>query len=75
MSYYVVALEHGDPLLEKSKFHYLGCALVDESKDRIRAELRRTGDASFLKSLGNVKVYARLRAHAARVGEVLHADA
>jgi hypothetical protein len=55
MSYYVVAIERDDPLLDM--FHYLGSKLIDESTTRVRAELQRVGDSSFLKSLEQVEVY------------------
>ena len=57
MSYYVVALERDDPLAEKHKFHELGCNLVEESKNRIFAELRRTNDSAFVKSLPRIEMY------------------
>jgi hypothetical protein len=57
MSYYVVALERDDPLAERHKFHQIGCSLVNESKKRVMAEFRRTGDSAFLKSLEHVEIY------------------
>ena len=55
MSYYVVTLERGDPLLDM--FHYLGGKLVEESMARVRDELLRTGDSSFLQKLERVEIY------------------
>jgi hypothetical protein len=57
MSFYVVALERDDPLLQRHKFHQIGCSLVNASKERIIAEFRRTGDRAFFKSLESVEVY------------------
>ena len=57
MGYYVVALERDDPLSERNGFHQLGCKLVDESMQRVRAEMLRTGDSSVLKRLERVEVY------------------
>jgi hypothetical protein len=57
MSYYVVALERGNPLLERSKFHQLGCKLVDESMKQVREEMLRTGTSSVLKKLERIEVY------------------
>lgn len=57
MSYYVVGLERGDLLLERHRFHQLGCKLVEESMARVRTKLLHTGDSSFLKELENVKMY------------------
>ena len=58
MSYYVVALERGDPLLNGHKFYRIGCNLVDESIERMRAYLGRGGDSSFVKGLQHVEVYS-----------------
>jgi hypothetical protein len=57
MSYYVVALERDDPSVKKHEFHEIGCNLVGASTERVRAELRRTGDSAFLKSLEHVEIY------------------
>ena|SRR6266850_3739715 len=57
MSYYVVALEHGDPLLKRHQFTEIGSRLVNESMERIREEIRRTGDSAFTKDLKPVKTY------------------
>jgi hypothetical protein len=57
MSYYVVALEEDDPLAERHTFHEIGCRLVEESKDRMFALLRRTNDSAFVKSLPHVEVF------------------
>ncbi|HZG50711.1 MAG TPA: hypothetical protein VEZ40_01125 [Pyrinomonadaceae bacterium] len=57
MSYYVVTFERDDPFVQRHKFHEIGCSLVDASTERVRAELRRTGDSAFLKSLEHVEIY------------------
>ena len=57
MSYYMIALEHDDPLARRAKFHQLGCGLVDESQKRVMSELQRTGDSTFLKNLEHVEIY------------------
>jgi len=57
MNYYVVTLEHVDPLTKKSKFLYLGQDLVDETMERVRIKLQNTGDSSFLNELENAEVY------------------
>src|SRR5258708_7874220 len=58
MSYYVVALEHGDPLLKRHQFNEMGFQLVNESMERIAEEIRRTGDSAFTKNLKQVKTYS-----------------
>jgi len=55
VSYYVVAIERDDPMLDK--FHFIGSTLLEESIARIRTKLLRTGDSSFLKELGQVETY------------------
>ena len=57
MSYYVVALEHGDPLLKRHQFNEIGSQLVNESMERIAEEIRRTGDSAFTKNLKKVETY------------------
>jgi hypothetical protein len=57
MSYYVVAIEHGDALLKGRQFNEIGCRLVKESVERIAAETRRTGDSAFTKGLKRVETF------------------
>jgi hypothetical protein len=57
MSYYVVALEPSDPLMKRGKFHRIWSTLINESMERARAELLRTGDPAFLRSLQHVEIY------------------
>lgn len=57
MSYYVVALEREDPLVRGNEFHEIGCRLIREATERVMAEIRRTGDPSFVKSLGHAETY------------------
>jgi hypothetical protein len=57
MSYYVVAIERGDPFLKRHLFNEIGCRLVKESMERIMEEVRRTGDSAFAKSLERVETY------------------
>lgn len=45
-NYYVVTLEHGDPLAERAQFHHLGTVLVREGVERLRAKMLRTGNHS-----------------------------
>jgi hypothetical protein len=58
MSYYVVAFEHGHPLLKRHQFNEIGSQLVKESMERVAEEIRRTGDSSFIKNLKQVKTYS-----------------
>jgi len=57
MSYHVVAFERGDPSVKRDMFHEIGCGLVEESTERVRAELLRTRDRAFLKNLEHVEIY------------------
>jgi hypothetical protein len=57
VSYYVVVLEHDDPLASGDYFHWIGCRLAREATERIMAQARRTGDTSFIHDLGRAEMY------------------
>lgn len=56
MNYYVVALDRNDPLLEM--FDFIGGRLARESVERTMAEIRRTGDSSFIRSLVRAQTFS-----------------
>lgn len=55
--YYVVTLEHGDPLAG-DEFHRLGALLIQESLERSRSIKGRTGDRSVIGDLEYAEVFS-----------------
>ena len=57
-NYYVVTLEHGDPLAEQAKFHHVGSDLIEAGVERLRAKMLRTGERAAPADLEYAEVFS-----------------